>query len=209
MQSYSARGRELCNRLSFDRHGHRLSNGRRVSRLRFFPDARRPGARYHLNLMGLEIRDATLGDLAAIVEIEKLAFTTPWSLRSFERELSLPFSRLTVAVASGNSAEPAIAGFLCRWLIADECHVLNVAVHPSFRRKGVGEMLMNSAISEARAKHAAFVTLEVRRSNLAARQLYRKLNFEERRLRRHYYGPGEDAIVMELRLDGDARQRQL
>jgi ribosomal-protein-alanine N-acetyltransferase len=45
------------------------------------------------------------------------------------------------------------------------------------------------------------VTLEVRRSNLAARQLYRKFEFEERRLRRHYYGPGEDAIIMELRLD--------
>ena len=159
--------------------------------------------------MGLEIRDATPGDLAGIVGIEKLAFTTPWSLRSFQRELSLPFSRLTVAVANDNGSEPSLAGFLCRWLIADECHVLNVAVHPTFRRQGVGAMLMNSAISEARAKHAAFVTLEVRRSNLAARQLYRKLNFEERRLRRHYYGPGEDAIVMELRLDGDARQQPL
>ncbi len=159
--------------------------------------------------MGLEIRDATLGDLAAIVEIEKLAFTTPWSLRSFQRELSLPFSRLTVAVADDNGAKPSLAGFLCRWLIAEECHVLNVAVHPSYRRQGVGEMLMTATISEARARHAAFVTLEVRRSNLAARQLYRKLNFEERRLRRHYYGPGEDAIVMELRLDGSAHQGQL
>lgn len=151
--------------------------------------------------MVLRIRDASVGDLARILEIEKLAFTTPWSLKSFQRELTLPFSRLTVAAASEQLPEPSAVGFLCRWLIADECHVLNVAVHPDFRRQGVGALLMNSAIAEAKTKRAAFVTLEVRRSNLAARQLYRKLNFEERRLRRHYYGPGEDAIVMELRFN--------
>ncbi len=159
--------------------------------------------------MGFEIRDATDADLAEILEIEKLAFTTPWTLRSFQRELSLPFSRLAVAMSADGDSKPALAGFLCRWLVADECHILNVAVRPSFRRQGVGGLLMNNAILEARARRAAFVTLEVRRSNLAARQLYRKLHFEERRLRRHYYGPGEDAIVMELRLDGEAHPHRL
>ena len=62
-------------------------------------------------------------------------------------------------------------------------------------------MLLSEAVSEAKSTGAGVVTLEVRRSNLAARQLYRKFEFEERRLRRHYYGPGEDAIIMELRLD--------
>ena len=61
-------------------------------------------------------------------------------------------------------------------------------------------LLMNATLAEATAKQASCVTLEVRRANVAARQLYRKLKFEERRLRRHYYGPGEDAIVMELQL---------
>ena len=60
--------------------------------------------------------------------------------------------------------------------------------------------MLTEAIAEARGKGVVFVTLEVRRSNLAARHLYRKFSFEERRLRRHYYGPGEDAIVMELHL---------
>lgn len=59
---------------------------------------------------------------------------------------------------------------------------------------------MVEAINEAKAKDIRMMTLEVRRSNVAARSLYRKLNFEERRLRSNYYGPGEDAIVMELRL---------
>jgi ribosomal-protein-alanine N-acetyltransferase len=149
--------------------------------------------------MAIEIRDATDGDLVAILEIERLAFPTPWSLTSFRHELSLPFSRLTVA-AQPRPARNGVIGFLCRWLIEDECHVLNIAVHPDFRRSGVGSRLLTEAISEARTRGANFITLEVRRSNLAARHLYRKFRFEERRLRRHYYGPGEDAIVMELQL---------
>ena len=60
---------------------------------------------------------------------------------------------------------------------------------------------MTESINEARSTGANVITLEVRRSNLAARQLYRKFEFEERRLRRHYYGPGEDAIIMELHFD--------
>jgi [ribosomal protein S18]-alanine N-acetyltransferase len=149
--------------------------------------------------MRLNIRDATRRDLPQILTIERLGFAHPWSLESFMRELSLPFSRTIVATTKTASGE-ALAGYLCRWLVADECHVLNVAVHPELRRMGVGERLMSDAITEAKAKDAHLVTLEVRRSNLPARGLYRKLNFEERRLRHNYYGPGEDAIVMELRL---------
>ena len=149
------------------------------------------------------IRDANSRDLSRIFEIERLAFQRPWSLDSFRRELSLPFSRLMVAdAANGTEAvdKRPLAGFLCRWLVAEECHILNVAVHPSMRRLGIGCELMSEAIAESKAKNIGLITLEVRRSNLAARTLYRKLNFEERRLRRNYYGIGEDAIVMELAL---------
>jgi ribosomal-protein-alanine N-acetyltransferase len=150
--------------------------------------------------MTMRVREAAKRDLPRILEIEGLCFAQPWSLDSFKRELLLPFSRILVAVEddSGNGDEPA--GFLCRWLVADECHILNVAVHPELRRLGVATLLMQKAITEAKAKRSQFVTLEVRRSNLAARRLYRKLGFEEHRLRRNYYGPGEDAIVMELSL---------
>jgi ribosomal-protein-alanine N-acetyltransferase len=153
--------------------------------------------------MAIQIRDAIDRDLPRILEIERLAFPSPWSLASFEREMTLPFSRVMVALPDdGESARidgSSIVGFLCRWLIADECHVLNIAVHPDSRRLGIGAILITEAISEARTSGARVVTLEVRRTNLAARQLYRKFDFEERRLRRHYYGPGEDAIIMELR----------
>ena len=153
----------------------------------------------------IQITDATTRDLPRILEIERLAFPSPWTLASFKRELTLPFSRLMVSISGPDTPNrgipPPISGFLCRWLIADECHVLNLAVHPDSRRSGIGGLLMSAAIIEARAERAMLVTLEVRRSNLAARQLYRKFEFEERRLRKNYYGPGEDAIVMELPLD--------
>jgi len=148
--------------------------------------------------MAIHIRNATGRDLPRILEIERLAFPAPWTLASFQRELTLPFSRIVVALPEDSQQ---IAGFLCRWLIADECHVLNVAVHPESRRLGIGAVLISEAITEARSTGAGVVTLEVRRSNLPARQLYRKFEFEERRLRRHYYGPGEDAIIMELHFD--------
>jgi ribosomal-protein-alanine N-acetyltransferase len=149
--------------------------------------------------MRVKIRDAIRRDLPQIMEIERLAFDHPWSLESFIREFALPFSRITVATA-GNGSNETVTGYLCRWLVADECHILNVAVHPEARRLGVGERLMVDAIAEAKAKKAQLITLEVRRSNLSARGLYRKLDFGERRLRRNYYGAGEDAIVMELRI---------
>jgi len=149
--------------------------------------------------MRIKIRDASNRDLFQIVEIERLSFDNPWSRDSFLRELSLPFSRTTVAITTNGKPE-AIVGYLCRWLVAEECHILNVAVHPAARRGGIGARLMEDAISEAKCEKARFVTLEVRRSNVAARSLYRKLSFEERRLRKNYYGSGEDAIVMELRL---------
>jgi [ribosomal protein S18]-alanine N-acetyltransferase len=145
--------------------------------------------------MAIHIRDATERDLPRIMEIERLAFPAPWTLASFQRELTLPFSRIMVAIPADSSS---IAGFLCRWLIADECHILNIAVHPDSRRLGIGAVLITETVNEAKSTGAGVVTLEVRRSNLPARQLYRKFEFEERRLRRHYYGPGEDAIIMEL-----------
>ncbi|MGZ6242439.1 MAG: ribosomal protein S18-alanine N-acetyltransferase [Candidatus Binataceae bacterium] len=146
------------------------------------------------------VREATARDLPRILEIERLAFPQPWSLESFKRELILPFSRIMVVDQVPAESGGQVAGFLCRWLIVDECHILNLAVHPELRRGGIGQVLMAEAINEAKAKDIRMMTLEVRRSNVAARSLYRKLNFEERRLRSNYYGPGEDAIVMELAL---------
>jgi ribosomal-protein-alanine N-acetyltransferase len=157
----------------------------------------------------VNIRNATYSDLPRILEIEELSFSQPWSLNSFRRELTLPFSRLIVA--SADAANNLPDGFLCRWLVADELHILNIAVHPAQRHTGIGTRLIEETIDEARTRHAQVITLEVRRANLSARSLYRKFNFQERRLRKNYYGPGEDAIVMELPIVSDsihARKRR-
>lgn len=149
------------------------------------------------------IRDAKSGDVQQIAAIERLSFDQPWSPEAFAHELSLPFSRTIVSLGRDDT-DGAIIGYLCRWLVADECHILSLAVAPACRRAGIAEILMDEAVSEAKRKGATIITLEVRRSNLAARNLYRKLNFAERRVRKNYYGPGEDAIIMERRLHGVA-----
>src|SRR5277367_4168133 len=100
--------------------------------------------------MVVELRDAVARDLPRICEIERKAYTTPWSLKSFERELTLPFSRILVAsvreeksaaeksVFDNARVDGGLVGFLCRWIVADECHILNIAVHPDYSQHGVG-----------------------------------------------------------------------
>src|SRR5271163_4210271 len=106
--------------------------------------------------MNTNVREASVRDLPRILEIERLAFPQPWSLDSFKRELILPFSRIVVAIneqAAEARTPGQIVGFLCRWLVADECHILNVAVHPELRRSGIGMTLMVEAIKEAKVKN--------------------------------------------------------
>ena len=77
-----------------------------------------------------------------------------------------------------------------------------MAVHPGRRGGGIGRLLVEAVIGEARGTWARTMFLEVRAGNVAARRLYRLLGFRDLGVRRGYYGPGQDAIVMELRLDG-------
>src|SRR5260370_6179034 len=103
--------------------------------------------------MAIHIRDATVRDLPRIIEIERLAFPSPWTLASFEREFTLPFSRVMVAIPALDGSAPAgrsIVGFLCRWLIAAECHGLKIAVHPEVRRLRLDGVFLTQAISAAR-----------------------------------------------------------
>jgi ribosomal-protein-alanine N-acetyltransferase len=138
-------------------------------------------------------------DLREVLEIERSSFDNPWSGALFLQELRIPFSRILV-IRPADETVPPIVGYLCRWFVADEMHVLNVAVHPRYRRRGIGAVLMAEALREARERTAEAVTLEVRRSNLGARRLYASLAFEEVGVRRNYYGRGEDALIMRLAL---------
>ena len=145
------------------------------------------------------LRDMRREDLPAVLDIERRSFAQPWSRAFFEKELATPFARLVVA-AEEAVPRPQVIGYTCRWRVTDEVHLLNVAVHPERRGLGHGRALVAAVVAEAEAARGRVVYLEVRAGNVIARRLYRQLGFKDLGVRRGYYGPGQDAIVMELRL---------
>ena len=137
-------------------------------------------------------------DLGAVVELEHRAFAHPWTAEVFQRELRLSFSKIVLARYGST-----VVGYLCRWLTEDVLEIQNVAVHPDWRRRSIGRRLVVAALDEARDAGANRALLEVRRYNHPAITLYRTLGFRETGTRRRYYADGEDALLMELRLDGE------
>ncbi len=90
-----------------------------------------------------------------------------------------------------------VSGFVGVWTAVDQAHIVAIAVRPDERRRGVGELLLIAALKEASRKGARTATLEVRKSNSAAKSLYRKYGFTETGIRRRYYADnGEDAVIM-------------
>jgi ribosomal-protein-alanine N-acetyltransferase len=153
---------------------------------------------------GLRFRRMRLGDLDRVMEIERDSFASPWSRDLIRRELDHDWSTILLAIeprgAPAGEAD-AIVGLVVYWLIHDELHVLNVAVGAGERRRGVGRALMREAERRGRAARATVATLEVRRSNAAAIELYRALGYRQAGVRPRYYADeGEDAIVMVLEL---------
>jgi ribosomal-protein-alanine N-acetyltransferase len=138
------------------------------------------------------------GDVPEVLAIENESFSTPWSATSFMYELTNPFSTLEVVVLNNR-----IIGYICTRIIAEEAHILNLAVHPEFRRRGIASKLIWNALKKLRLSAVNLVTLEVRASNTAAIKLYEKFGFEVIGNRKDYYQkPMEDAIVMGLEFRG-------
>lgn len=148
----------------------------------------------------LRFRRMTEEDVDRVVEIERDGFRHPWSRDLMARELSHAWSTILLATAPGAAAEVTV-GFIVFWLVHDELHVLNIATAPEARRGGVGRALMIEAHEEGRRRGARIATLEVRRSNTPALELYRSLGYRQVGVRPNYYADeGEDAIVMDLNL---------
>lgn len=152
----------------------------------------------------IEIAAMAPSHLPQVLEIERLSFPTPWTPGLFLHELKLPFSRVRVAHTNGNGSS-ALVGYVCWWLVAEEAHILNLAVHPDHRRRGIAGDFVALVLADACEQNAASVTLEVRRDNVAAQGLYRRFGFSECGIRRDYYGRGDDAIVMTRELAEDER----
>lgn len=133
-------------------------------------------------------------DLDRVMELQRRAFSHPWSTEMVRKELTQDWSTVLLAEAGGE-----LLGIAIFWLVHDELHLLNIATDPAHRQRGVGRALLEAALARGRAHRCRIATLEVRRSNEPALALYRNHGFRPVGLRPNYYTDDrEDAVVMIL-----------
>ncbi|GAA0177699.1 ribosomal protein S18-alanine N-acetyltransferase [Clostridium sediminicola] len=126
-----------------------------------------------------------------LVDINHNSFEHPWSRESFLSEVTNKFAHYI-----GIKIDDKLAGYIGIWFIMDEAHITNVAVYPYFRRMGLANKLLQAALRLCHKHDIVAITLEVRDSNIPARNLYTKFGFIEEGIRKKYYENGEDAIIM-------------
>ena len=130
--------------------------------------------------------------VAQVAELEKLCFSAPWSENSIASELNNPRSFWLVALDGER-----VAGYVGSQTVMDESDMMNVAVHPDYRKQGIATALIVGLVEELRNRGSHCLTLEVRASNETAISVYRKLEFQEVGRRKNYYrNPREDALIL-------------
>ncbi len=140
--------------------------------------------------MTIEILNSS--HVAQIAELERICFSDPWSERSIASELDNKLAYWLVAME-----EDRVAGYIGSQTVVGETDMMNVAVHPDFRRKGIAETLVNALVDDLKKMESHCLTLEVRASNAPAIALYEKLGFSEIGRRKNYYrNPREDALIL-------------
>ena len=162
----------------------------------------------------IEIKHLAPEHLPSAVELDRLCFGGLWAIEGYRRELDSPNSDLlglwlreTADCESGQNRagqgapplqiSPTLIGVGCLWAILEEAHIIMLAIHPSFQRQGLGQALLWALLKSACDRQLERSTLEVRSSNLAAVDLYKKFGFKEAGRRKRYYeDTGEDALVM-------------
>ncbi|GEM05436.1 putative ribosomal-protein-alanine acetyltransferase [Halolactibacillus miurensis] len=147
--------------------------------------------------MTVNMRLMRVEDLDVVAEIEKASFPTPWSRNIYREELTENnFAHYYVI-----ENDQGVVGFIGAWIIFDEIQVTNFAVLPSERKKGYGRMLFQYLINKALLKGGRLMSLEVRKSNLAAQKIYQSFGLKKAGIRKRYYTDNnEDAIVMWVEL---------
>ena len=144
-------------------------------------------------MSGTKIRKMTIEDVAAVVVVENICFITPWSEESFKNELTTNM----LAVYYVAEIEGKVIGYAGMWHVMDELHITNVAVHPDYQGRKIGNQLLEALISFSSSGPYKGMTLEVRVSNEVAINLYTKYGFEKLGIRKGYYQDNkEDAMVM-------------
>ena len=137
--------------------------------------------------------------LDEVAELERVCFPDPWSRNMLKEELENDLTAFLVALDEGG----AVAGYAGLQVVLDEGYILNVAVRPDCRRRGVAGQLLNVFLNFAKGNRLAFLSLEVRASNYSAIALYGSRGFRGVGRRKNYYEhPKEDAVIMTLDLTG-------
>ena len=145
-------------------------------------------------MANLILKEMDFSDLEGVYEVSSLSLKETWSLNSIEKELNNKLSTYIVCLEDSK-----VLGFAGSWLIASEGQITNIAVHPNSRGKGIGKYLMEKLIFVLKDKGCTDITLEVRKSNIIAQNLYKSLGFKEEGIRKNFYEDNkEDAIIMWL-----------
>lgn len=149
-----------------------------------------------VELEGLFIRDMWWSDIPQVLKIEMMSFSTPWNEMAFLNEIYNSSSIVKVAVY-----ENKIVGYICASSVIDEGHILNIAVSPDMRRRGIATVMLEKVIEELKKRGCKSIYLEVRASNTIAMKFYENFGFISVGIRRNYYtSPKEDAVIMMLAL---------
>ena len=141
------------------------------------------------------LRRMVEADLDSVLEIEHLSFPHPWRHTTFIGELDIyPISIPFGIICRSNDH---LIGYIILWFIQEEVQISNFALHPDFRKRGVGEAVLRDILDKITREGAEEIFLEVRPSNHGARSLYEKLGFKILGVRKNYYqSPVEDALIM-------------
>jgi len=145
--------------------------------------------------MNFSIRKMTEADVSTVTALDKISFSLPWPERSFRFEVTdNPASRCWVA-----EVDECVVGMIVAWLFVDEVHIATLATHPDFRRQGIAQKLLTHTLRYTSDEGAVSSFLEVRESNIAAQEMYRKFGYENTGRRKRYYKDNdEDAVLMTL-----------
>lgn len=145
----------------------------------------------------LVIRAAAPADAQQMAALDKICFTVPWSLESFEQELTVNDKAIYIVA----EIDGQLAGYAGMWQILDEGHITNVAVSPEHRRQGIAAAVLTELIAEGSRRGIRAFTLEVRASNVAAQELYRGFGFQTAGIRPGYYEDNKEAALIMWRTE--------
>ncbi len=150
------------------------------------------------------VRPMRESDIETVARIERDSFAHPWSRVAFLNELHKPYAHNYIIDINTPQSSDKIGGYACFHTIAGEMHLLKIAVIPAVRRQGIAEHLLRQCLQEAYDMRISAAFLEVRPSNRAAVNLYKKFGFDVIAVRPNYYsensGQSEDAMIMRINL---------